>query len=58
MRGVIRGNGLIDTDLFLAIDILRDIGNLLFLVTENMVLGSLDLEIGSADDLIYLEPIL
>ena len=58
MRGVIRGNGLIDTDLFLAIDILRDIGNLLFLVTENMVLGSLDLEIGSVDDLIYLEPIL
>ena len=58
MKGVIRGNGLINTDLFLAIDILRDIGNLLFLVIEDMVLGSLDLEIGSTDDLIYPEPIL
>ena len=58
MKGVIRGNGLIDTDLFLAIGILRDIGTLLFLVIEDMVLGSLDLEIGSTDDLIYPEPIL
>ena len=58
MKGVIRGNGLIDTDLFLAIDILRDIGTLLFLVIEGMVLGSLDQEIGSTDDLIYPEPIL
>ena len=60
-RCVIRGNGLIYTDLFLAIDILRDIGTLLFLVTEGMVLESLFLEIGSAprpDNLIYLEPIL
>ena len=58
MKGVIRGSGLIDTDLFLAIDILRDIGTLLFLVIEDMVLGSLDLEIGSTNDLIYPEPIL
>ena len=58
MKGVIRGNGLIDTDLFLAIDILRDIGTLLFLVIEDMVLGSLDLEIGRSDNLIYPEPIL
>ena len=54
-------NSLIDTNLFPAIDILRDIVTLLFLVTEGMFLESLDLEIGSTpwpDDLVYLEPIL
>ena len=53
-----RGNRLIDTYLFPAIDILRNIGTLLFVVIEDMVLGSPDLEIGNTDDLIYPEPIL